>query len=289
MVNKIRLLGVEMSDKMIVEKVLVSVPKRFESKISSLEDSKDLSQISLTELVYALQAQEQRRLMRQEDSNEFAMMAALAAQKGISMQGSNRKYAGDKRGKRELVDRGENRVEEGIIHHVLTAKERDIQRIGAGLDLGSSVEDANSLGTLKRCARTKVHSHHSKHNLQKISSKSSESEQLFVALCYSMQTSGDVWLIDSGCTNHMVASLENFVRLDRTYNSNVKVGNGDYVEAKGIGDVAVQTQAGTKIISSVLFVPEIAQNLLSIAQMLEKNYTLHFQNHACIIKDSEEN
>ncbi|XP_031272977.1 uncharacterized protein LOC116131463 [Pistacia vera] len=95
-VNKMRLLGVEMSDKMIVEKVLVSLPERFESKISSLEDSKDLSQISLTELVHALQAQEQRRLMRQEDLNEGAM---LVAQKGVNMQGSNIIYAGDKRGK----------------------------------------------------------------------------------------------------------------------------------------------------------------------------------------------
>ncbi|XP_031264410.1 uncharacterized protein LOC116122736 [Pistacia vera] len=81
-VNKIRLLGVEMSDKMIVEKVLVSLPERFESKISSLEDSKDLSKISLTELVHALQAQEQRRLMRQDDSNEGAM---LATQKGVNV------------------------------------------------------------------------------------------------------------------------------------------------------------------------------------------------------------
>ncbi|XP_031278895.1 uncharacterized protein LOC116137347 [Pistacia vera] len=41
-VNKIRLMGEEMTDKRIVEKVLVSLPERFESKISSLEDSKDL-------------------------------------------------------------------------------------------------------------------------------------------------------------------------------------------------------------------------------------------------------
>ncbi|XP_031262620.1 uncharacterized protein LOC116120791 [Pistacia vera] len=97
-VNKIRLLGVVMSDKMIVEKVLVSLLERFESKISSLEDSKDLSQISLTELVHALHAQEQRRLMRQEDTNEGSMMAA---QKGKNIQGNNRKYAEDKRGKEQ--------------------------------------------------------------------------------------------------------------------------------------------------------------------------------------------
>ncbi|XP_031259739.1 uncharacterized protein LOC116117871 [Pistacia vera] len=42
-VNKIRLLGVELTDLRVVEKVLVSLSERFESKISSLEDSKDMT------------------------------------------------------------------------------------------------------------------------------------------------------------------------------------------------------------------------------------------------------
>ncbi|XP_031253182.1 uncharacterized protein LOC116111124 [Pistacia vera] len=41
-VNKIRLLGVELIDRRVVEKVLVSLPERFESKISSLKDSRDM-------------------------------------------------------------------------------------------------------------------------------------------------------------------------------------------------------------------------------------------------------
>ncbi|GLT61621.1 hypothetical protein SLA2020_343160 [Shorea laevis] len=57
-VNKIRLQGEELFDKAIVEKVLVSLPEKFEHKISSLEDSKDLFQFSLNELVNALQAVE---------------------------------------------------------------------------------------------------------------------------------------------------------------------------------------------------------------------------------------
>ena len=55
-VNRIRLLGEELIDKKIVEKVLVSLPKKFESNISSLEDSRYLSNMSLLELVNALQA-----------------------------------------------------------------------------------------------------------------------------------------------------------------------------------------------------------------------------------------
>ena len=71
-VNKIRSLGEEFLDARIVEKVLVTLPERFESKISSLEESRDLSQISLVELMNALQAQEQRRALRQENVTEGA-------------------------------------------------------------------------------------------------------------------------------------------------------------------------------------------------------------------------
>ncbi|XP_031283011.1 uncharacterized protein LOC116141671 [Pistacia vera] len=95
-VNKIRLLGVELTDRRIVEKVLVSLPERFEAKISSLEDSKDLTQITLTKLVHSLQAQEQMRLLRLEDTGESAM---VATHKGKFVQGGNKRNAGDKKGK----------------------------------------------------------------------------------------------------------------------------------------------------------------------------------------------
>ncbi|KAF2286048.1 hypothetical protein GH714_009932 [Hevea brasiliensis] len=65
-VNKVRLLGSEFSDSRIVQKILVTIPERFEATISSLENAKDLSRISLAELLNALQAQEQRRIMRDE-------------------------------------------------------------------------------------------------------------------------------------------------------------------------------------------------------------------------------
>ena len=74
-VNQIRLLGEELTDSRIVEKVLVSVPERFEAKISSLEDSKDFSSMSLTELVNSLQASEQRRAIREKQSTEGALFA----------------------------------------------------------------------------------------------------------------------------------------------------------------------------------------------------------------------
>eukprot|EP00261_Vitis_vinifera_P017480 XP_010647193.1 PREDICTED: uncharacterized protein LOC104878447 [Vitis vinifera] len=62
--DKVRLLGKEFSNEKIVQKILVTLPEKYEATISSLENSKDLSTISLTELLHSLEAVEQRRLMR---------------------------------------------------------------------------------------------------------------------------------------------------------------------------------------------------------------------------------
>ena len=62
--NKVRLLCYVLNDSRIVEKLLVTVPEKFEATITTVENTKDLSKISLIELLNALQAQEQRRSMR---------------------------------------------------------------------------------------------------------------------------------------------------------------------------------------------------------------------------------
>ncbi|XP_014511424.1 uncharacterized protein LOC106770111 [Vigna radiata var. radiata] len=64
--NKVRLLGFEFKDSRIVEKVLVTVLERFEATITTLENTKDFSNITLVELLNSLQAQEQRRAMREQ-------------------------------------------------------------------------------------------------------------------------------------------------------------------------------------------------------------------------------
>ena len=75
--NKVMLLGKDFSDERVVQKILVTLPEKYESKISSLEESKDLSSISLAELVNTLRVQEQRRLIREEGSVEGALHAEL--------------------------------------------------------------------------------------------------------------------------------------------------------------------------------------------------------------------
>nr|KYP42767.1 hypothetical protein KK1_035797 [Cajanus cajan] len=73
--NKVRLLGTKFSDSRIVEKIMVTVLERYETLITTLENAKDLTKITLGKIIHALQAQEQRRLMRQDRTVEGALQA----------------------------------------------------------------------------------------------------------------------------------------------------------------------------------------------------------------------
>ena len=89
-VTQIRLLGEELSDQW-VEKILVCLLERFESKISSLEENKDFAHISFAELVNALQATEHRRSLRMEEKVEDTSERAFVVRaKGKQQTSSNR-------------------------------------------------------------------------------------------------------------------------------------------------------------------------------------------------------
>ena len=84
----------------------------------------------------------------------------------------------------------------------------------------------------------------------------------------------------------MASDSSVFNDLDQSFTSKVKIGNGKYIEARGRGSVFVQTSSGIKLIPDVLYVPEIDQNLLSVGQLLEKNYYLVFKDKKCVVYDS---
>ena len=50
-VSEMRVLGETLEDRRVVEKVLVGLPSRFETKICSIEDSKDINTLFVADLV----------------------------------------------------------------------------------------------------------------------------------------------------------------------------------------------------------------------------------------------
>jgi hypothetical protein len=69
--------------------------------------------------------------------------------------------------------------------------------------------------------------------------------------------------------------------------------NGEVVHAKGKGTIYISTKRGTKIVTNVLYILELDQDLLSVAQMLRNGYTVFFNKKIFVlslmymIKDSK--
>ncbi|XP_016704257.1 uncharacterized protein [Gossypium hirsutum] len=253
-VNSIRLLGEHFDEAGIVEKVLSTFPERYEPKISSLEDSRDLVSIFLTELINTFYAQEQRRASRAEDHQEGAFQAKTREASSINAH----------KGKKFWKNRPQPD----------TARSNDqpcryCKRAGHPED---------------RCwfrpdAQPKVEA-------QIAEDSSDHEEQVFTMSCSAAEKKcSKGWLLDSGRTNHMSPDASLFKTLDRSCKTKVKVGNGQFIKAEGKGEVLIRTPTGNKVISNVLLVPEIDRNLLSIAQLLEKGYSVVFKDKQCQIVD----
>ncbi|GAV59755.1 UBN2 domain-containing protein, partial [Cephalotus follicularis] len=58
-VNQLKIYGEIFKDKEVVEKILISLLKNFDSKIASIEESRGLSMLIVTELIGSFQAHEQ--------------------------------------------------------------------------------------------------------------------------------------------------------------------------------------------------------------------------------------
>ena len=86
----------------------------------------------------------------------------------------------------------------------------------------------------------------------------------------------------------MTNNKDLFMELSNISTLKVQVEHSKFIIVNGKGTVAILTNRGTKLISDVLYIPKIYQNLLSFGQLVEKSYEVLFENKICLIKDAKE-
>ncbi|XP_050238095.1 uncharacterized protein LOC126687580 [Mercurialis annua] len=85
LVNQMRLYGEVVEDFKVVEKILISLPEKFEAKVTAIEESCDLKRLTISEMISKLQAQEQRNSMRNVDVSEGAFQAKQTGERSSTV------------------------------------------------------------------------------------------------------------------------------------------------------------------------------------------------------------
>ncbi|TXG72546.1 hypothetical protein EZV62_001125 [Acer yangbiense] len=241
LVNQMRLYGETAEDYKVVEKMLISLPEKFEAKVAAIEESSDLKKMTISEMVSKLQAQEQRVSMRSNNVTEGAFQARHKGKQPVKRDQQKQNFDrknGDQKGKRKI-------------------------------DGGSSeIAGKSKFPPCLTCKRT---NHLSKDCWYK------GKQQIQCNLCKKWGHK------EKFCRSKpQPAQQANFTdeySEAEDHITNVKLGNGVMVQATGKGTVSVHTGNGPKLIHDVLLIPDLDQNLLSVAQLLKKGYAANSKGY----------
>ncbi|GAV72882.1 hypothetical protein CFOL_v3_16370 [Cephalotus follicularis] len=97
-------------------------------------------------------------------------------------------------------------------------------------------------------------------------------------------TSGNTWLIDSACCNHMTSDPKLFTCKPVVHNGpTIHTANGSSMHVTYTGTVQTQNFS----IPNTYLVPQLSLNLLSVGQLCDNGYDLLFSRHGCVIQDSQ--
>ena len=289
-VNQIRLIGETITDQRIVEKILRSLPKKFEMVVTAILESKDLSRFSTDELIGSLVTHETRLHLTDESiSNAFQSQFSFRRGKGRgrsrgrgNTQGNPHNNGGNRQQYPNQNFQGQRNQQQYQHQNFQPQRGR-----------GRRSNDKSNI----QCFYCKKYGHYEsecrKKQADQISGKAhvtnhtgNNSAGMFLSCHTTEQQPKDLWLLDSGCSNHMTSNKELLSSIDSSISSDITLGNDHLVKVQGRGTVPILTRQNVKKdISNVYHVPDLKHNLLSVGQLIEKGYKVLFEGASCKIYD----
>lgn len=244
MANKMRVYGEDMKDVTIVEKILRSLTDRFNYIVCSIEESKDIDELSIDELQSSLIVHEQK--FHRQSGEEQALKVSYEEKSG-----------GRGRGRAALRGRGRGRQQfnKATVECFRCHK------------LGHFQYECPTWGKEANYAQM-----------------DEQEEMLLMAYVELNGAKREhLWFLDFGCSNHMCGDRSLFSELNEGFRQVVKLGNNTKMSVAGKGNVKLQINGFNHVVSNVFFIPELKNNLLSIGQLQERGLAILIQAGQCRI------
>ncbi|KAM1709691.1 hypothetical protein ACFXTN_000166 [Malus domestica] len=275
LINQLKSYGEDLSNQRIVQKLLISLPKSYDSIASMIENTKDLDTIDAQDVVAILKGYEQRLDRHGESSMEKAFANLNIAPKSNRFNSQSNSSKHQKKFKTKGKQWG-NKAEWG--NKASFPVKNDANNTGDKckfcdrLHYGEcwvknkvKCHKCNKIGHIARyCNSNKA--------VQQVNfaNQVEENGNLFYANhSGEMKKISDEWYIDSGCSNHMTSREDLLVDINRNVKAKVQVGTGNLVEVAGKGTLIIETMKGRSYIRDVMLVPEVFGMFKKFRTMVE--------------------
>ncbi|GAU23520.1 hypothetical protein TSUD_39990 [Trifolium subterraneum] len=258
--NRMTAYGERLEQVVIVEKVLRSLLPKFNYVVCSIEQSTDVTTLSVDALQSSLLVQEQR-LKSQTDKEEEQALKVASYGRG------NSGYRG--RGRNSSRGRGRGRASKENVEcykcHKMGHYQSDCPSWGEN-DANYAAFDQHE--EILLMAQQNVETNARDENVE-------------------TNARDEVWFLDSGCSNHMIGTKEWLYDFDENVRECVKLGDDYRMQIKGKGNLKLCIGGLTQVITDVYYIPGLKNNLLSIGQLQQKNLTIVFKQDFCKVYHPE--
>ncbi|WVY89239.1 hypothetical protein V8G54_034753 [Vigna mungo] len=280
--NQMKACGDKITDAMIMEKILRSMPAAFDHIIVTIEETRDMEKLKIEELQSAFEAYEMRRNGRKKRDDQALKIQHISGEGKKKSSKWKNKNKDQKKWKKDLDDQEEK---------VSSADKKNVSRKQYSKEEKKNMECfvCHKKGHLSyECWFNKNAQDKKGHNKEAhvVEEEESESERMVLMVATNTEdtrTAQNIWYVDSGCSNHMTYNRSWMMNLDESKKSKVRVADNNTLRVKGIGSVKIKRKNGLHAaLENVMLVPEMKCNLLSVGQLTEKGYTVIMGSNAQI-------
>ncbi|CAM8996692.1 unnamed protein product [Rhodiola kirilowii] len=287
--NEMKRNGESLNVVRVMEKLLRSLTRKFDYVVTSIEESKDLSSISIDELVGSLQAHEQR--MNQHDDTSH-LEKALQSKVSISNNSSSSSFVCGRGGYRGGRGRGRQSFNSGPKNEGYQSSGRGQNFRGRGRGRFQQRGDKSHF----QCYNCNKYGHFSyecralkvEQRSHFVAAKEDKDVWSDIFLTYkgNEECKKNIWYLDSGASNHMSGQKELFTEIDDTVYEEVTFDDSSKAQIKGKCTIMIILKNGDKrYINDVYYIPALKSNIISLGQLVEKGYDIQMRDNSLIIRN----
>ncbi|KAE8735609.1 hypothetical protein F3Y22_tig00000340pilonHSYRG00771 [Hibiscus syriacus] len=286
----------KLDDVRIIEKILRSLDPKFEHIVVTIEETKDLEEMTIEQLQGSLQAYEEKHKKKHEFIEQLLKLQ-LKDMHESQRNDRNQRGQGRGRGHGRGGSRGRGRGWNYNNNNSNNNYEKgESSTRGRGRINPNSRRDKSQV----RCYNCQKFGHYAsecrapnnkiEEKANYVEEKTDGKETLLLARKETDGGQANSWYLDSGASNHMCGRKDMFVEIDESVSGNVSFGDDSTIAVKGRGNILIRLKDGRhQFISNVYYVPNMKSNILSLGQLVEKGYDIHMNNYNLSIKDDKNN